>query len=62
MSKAWTTQWFGNPMSTLCRRLKMVKQGLLILSKKNVNVQNNVSLACVQLNDIQERPALQPND
>ena len=43
VKQAWDTSLFGDPMSILCRKLKLVKQALIDLNKKYGNLYTRVT-------------------
>lgn len=62
IKEAWKDQWFGDPMGILCRKLKQVKQALIVFNKRNGNVHSNVDIARQDLSHIQEQVERNPTD
>lgn len=62
VNKAWSDQWYGNPMAILCRRLKCVKQELVILNKNRGNAHSNVKTTRAKLKEVQDSLASSPTD
>lgn len=52
VSKAWSSQWFGDPMAILSQKLKYTKRELIVLNNANGNVHNNVLSARAHLSSI----------
>lgn len=38
----WNAPLYGSPMAIFCKRLQMVKKGIMALNKKNGNVHNKL--------------------
>lgn len=55
VTRAWISDWYGDSMSIMCKKLNLVKQELFIFNKRCGNVQNNVHIARQELNSIQEK-------
>ncbi|KAL8098626.1 hypothetical protein AgCh_031406 [Apium graveolens] len=60
--KGWDSQWYGDPMSILCRKVKEVKMELKKLNNSHGNVSSNVAVAREALAEIQNALSLDPTN